>query len=402
MQRAWEFERSRLRQRASLRRSAEELVQAMAGRWERLPRRVSGSGITGDVGGGIEGESRSPNVLEPNLLRRDGFGAPLALELATERADRVGILQRFWDRLLNAERVRSAVLVELVDELIDLMLRHSDRFAAIALGARRVNESVAEHAYATGALSVAIATRLGWEISDIRNAGLAGIMADSGMLLLATDVRDLARPLTEVEWNAMRRHPAYSLALVSHVLDLPEIIGLAVYQHHEREDGSGYPVSARSGNGAGSGSGAVGNERGVCDLARVVATADVLAGASAARAYRSKLTPHGAVQLVVRQAASGQLDRQVVRAAVRAVGVFPTGSYVRLNTGEFGIVEAVRDPERADRPLVRLVEATIASGSHGFLEPKPEVIDLAASEAQGISVIEALHLPGERELAMTA
>jgi HD-GYP domain-containing protein (c-di-GMP phosphodiesterase class II) len=276
---------------------------------------------------------------------------------------------------------------------------------------------VCEHAYATGALSVAIAVRLGWSVWDVRAAGLAGLMADSGMMLLANDLRTLARPLTEIEWNAMRRHPAYSLALSAHVLEMPEIVPLAVYQHHEREDGSGYPLGLRTHAGGGGGvilganvgpNAAALDRSPICDVARVVAVADVLAGASAPRAHRPRLTAHGAVQLAVREAAAGRLDKATVRAAVKAVGVFPAGSYVRLSSGQLALVESVHDPERADRPIVRLVEtsglfeseaADAAALSEdtgaGVLEFKPDVVDLCAPEASGLSVIEALEIPDD-------
>lgn len=379
--RAWEAERQTARVRSGLRRQADELVQSLAPRWERLPRRIA----------------PGPESV-PLASLADTWSGPLALELASERAERVVILRRTWERLLSAERVRAATLLELADELVDLFSRHPDRFAALALGTRRIEESVCEHAYATGALCVAIAARLQWSLWDVRAAALAGFMADSGMMLLPSDLRSLPRALTEVEWNALHRHPAYSLVLCSHVLDMPEAVGLAVYQHHEREDGSGYPGGTRGA---------------IHDLARVVAVADVLAGASAERPHRRRSTAHGAVQLVVHEAAAGRLDKATVRAAVRAVGVFPAGSFVRLSSGHLGLVESVRDPERADRPVVRLVGAdrrafegeepmtlsgnviTRADAPRALLELKSEVVDLADPAAAEVSIVEALDVPEE-------
>lgn len=426
--RAWEVDRWRVRVRAGLRRNADELVQALGSRWERLPRRILpgpeavtirpvGYEIVTRAGWNGDGEGAAKSRASEQSWDADasayGLGEPLALELASERAERVAVLRRCWERLLSSQRVRAGTLVELVDELIDLVSRHPDRFGAVALNARRVEESVCEHAYATGALSVAIAVRLGWSVWDVRAAGLAGLMADSGMMLLANDLRSLARPLTEVEWNSMRRHPAYSLALSAHVLEMPEIVPLAVYQHHEREDGSGYPLGLRTHGG--SGASATATDRSpICDVARVVAVADVLAGASAPRAHRPRLTAHGAVQLAVREAAAGRLDKATVRAAVKAVGVFPAGSYVRLSSGQLGLVESVHDPERADRPIVRLVEtngflereglsgkmgplddtdAAVNDAREGVMEFKPDVVDLCAPESSGLSVIEALEIP---------
>ncbi|MBX3385567.1 MAG: HD domain-containing protein [Phycisphaeraceae bacterium] len=364
LRRVWEFQRLALRTRASLRRAADELVQSHAGLWSRLPRRIS------------------PQPAPMREFKNAGNDESL-IDLTLGRPERVRIIDRIYARLLDAQRVRATPLRELVDELADAAERHADRFALVALPGELQSLSVADHAYRTAALAVAIARQLAWGHADIRAAGLAALLADSGMLLLPTDLRAVARPLTEVESNALKRHPAYSVALASHVLELPESVSLAVYQHHEREDGSGYPLALRTPTGPNANPAT----STISDLARVVAVADTLAAASQPRAHRPGLTPHAAVQAVVREAAAGRLDKATARAAVRAVGLFPAGSRVRLSGGELALVESLPDPTRADRPVVRLIER-----EEPALELKPDVLDLAA-EPPEIRVVEALAGP---------
>lgn len=379
VRRLWEFQRLSLRTRASLRRAADDLVQSHAGLWARLPRRVGPEPLPR-----AQAALRSARTLRGTLTSAE----EALVNLTLNRADRVRLIERVYDRLLDAQRVRVTSLRELVDELIDAASRHADRFAIVALPADQQSLSVADHAYRTCALAVGIARCLNWSIADTRAVGLASLLADSGMLLLPTDLRAVARPLTDVESNTLKRHPAYSVALASHVLELPESVSLAIYQHHEREDGSGYPLGTRTPGVPGSTTQPVNPAASpISDLARVVAVADTLAAASQPRAHRPAATPHAAVQVIVREAAAGRLDKAAVRAAVRAVGVFPAGSRVRLSSGELALVESLPNPDRADRPVVRLIER-----DEPTLELKPDVLDLDA-EPPEIRVVEALGGP---------
>jgi HD-GYP domain-containing protein (c-di-GMP phosphodiesterase class II) len=168
------------------------------------------------------------------------------------------------------------------------------------------------HAYATAGVCVAIALRMGWSEGDARSAGLTGLLADCGLTLLPWDIRSVPRELTDVEMNALRRHPAWSAGLLelihedgAYVMD--EAVQLGVYQHHEREDAMGYPARARCET--------------IHDLARVCAVADTFVGLISARAHRPGMTPESALAEVVRLANAGTLARAMVRGLALALGL---------------------------------------------------------------------------------
>jgi HD-GYP domain-containing protein (c-di-GMP phosphodiesterase class II) len=127
--------------------------------------------------------------------------------------------------------------------------------------------------------------------------------------------------LTDVETNALHRHTAWSAALVELIEDedglaLDEAVQLAVYQHHEREDGSGYPTRARAAN--------------IHDLARLVGVADTFIGLVSPRAHRPGVTADEALAAVVRSAASGVLARPFARGLVLALGLRASATPVVL------------------------------------------------------------------------
>src|SRR5690606_14275059 len=193
-------------------------------------------------------------------------------EVAAWRAQRRTMFRSVFARILSGVRTELSELLVLVDELVRLWVARPDEFAQIPLLDRGASETLPDHCYATAGVSIAIAGRLGWSIDHMRLAGLAGLLADVGMGMAPEELRSSGRPLSEVELNRVRRHPAYSVVLLESVEGLPEEVRMAAYQHHERENGSGYPAAAKSGA--------------ICDLARVVSVADTYVAATAARKYK--------------------------------------------------------------------------------------------------------------------
>jgi HD-GYP domain-containing protein (c-di-GMP phosphodiesterase class II) len=149
----------------------------------------------------------------------------------------------------------------------------------------------------------------------------------------------------------VRRHPTYSVVLLEAVEGVPEDVRLAAYQHHERENGSGYPRGLRG--------------RAISDVARVVALADAFAAAAARRRYRAKKKPYEAIEELIRQAASGVYDRSCARALVESVGLFPVGSHVLLSNRTPAVVVGVQ-PEAIDRPIVRVLQRSAAGSTLGI------------------------------------
>jgi HD-GYP domain-containing protein (c-di-GMP phosphodiesterase class II) len=338
------------RDRAKRLRMAEQLIAERSHKWERLEHRVEASAF-------------------PMHLELGGVpGWPDERTLAELRAERVDAFRPVFARIVAGVRVELRPLSEMVEELVSRLERHPDRFTQLALLTPRRADYLPDHCYTTAVLSVAIAAHLGWSREDIRIAGLAGLLSDVGMALVPREVRGADRPLDEMEVNRVFRHPTASVALLDIVSGLPEIVKLAAYQHHERENGAGYPQGLRS--------------RAICDVAKVVAVADAFAAATEPRAYRPRKRPYDALEDLVMLGSERMYWRPAVRALTKATGLFPVGSYVRLSSGEVARVLATH-PRQIDRPRVSVV------GPGGSLQERCEV-DLRSFEPWELSVIQAV------------
>jgi two-component system cell cycle response regulator len=89
--------------------------------------------------------------------------------------------------------------------------------------------------------SLLVGERLGVDIATLRRIGAAGRLHDVGKLSVADAVLRKALPLTEAEWAQLERHPAESARLLTELGQRPDL-AVVVAAHHERFDGSGYPL----------------------------------------------------------------------------------------------------------------------------------------------------------------
>src|SRR5690606_28994567 len=161
---------------------------------------------------------------------------------------------------------------------------------------------------------------------------------DLGMLLVPERIRTGAQQLTEIDRGRVQRHPVFTLAMLEMVEGVPLIVRVASYQHHERENGSGYPRGAR-------------REQG-CAYARVLAVADSFAAATEPRSYRKPKLPYIAMEETLRSTATMVFWKPASRALVQAAGLFPVGSYVKLSDSSNAHVIAA-NAKALDRPTVQ-------------------------------------------------
>lgn len=76
----------------------------------------------------------------------------------------------------------------------------------------------------------------------IEAAFLAGLLHDLGLLFVPRSCLDKTKRLSAKEWHDMQLHPIVSFKLLKGIEDFPNSARKAVLEHHERPDGSGYPI----------------------------------------------------------------------------------------------------------------------------------------------------------------
>ena len=135
-----------------------------------------------------------------------------------------------------------------------------------------------------------------------------------------------------------------------------ERIVQAVLEHHEREQGQGFPQGLTGAT--------------VDPDAKIVGLADLYAGLTVPSTARPRLRPHEAVREIVKSRHEA-FPTALVKALLSEISVFPPGTIVRLNTEEIGRVIAVN----RQHPLRPRVE--IMADSRGQRLPASKIVDLS-------------------------
>jgi len=180
---------------------------------------------------------------------------------------------------------------------------------------------------------------LGMELAALRELALIALLADVGKALLPRPVLEHPGVLEPSDFALMKQHVTIGLDILARAGTLPEAVLRGVAEHHERLDGSGYPAGLRAG--------AIGLH------GRMAAIVDCYCALTAARAYANPLSAQDA--LAALHEWSGSLFcRDLVEQFVRAIGAFPVGTLVELQTGEVAAVVGLGSGNRLQPTLVML------------------------------------------------
>jgi putative nucleotidyltransferase with HDIG domain len=155
----------------------------------------------------------------------------------------------------------------------------------------------ATHSQMVGRYAEAMARALELGEKRVERVRLSGILHDIGKVGIPDSILDKPGPLTDEEWAEMRKHPEIGARIVRNA-NLDDI-AIWILAHHERPDGTGYPLGLSGGQ--------------IPIEARILAVADAFEAMTAHRAYKQAMSEPEARRELRRRAGS-QFDVEVVDA----------------------------------------------------------------------------------------
>ena len=194
------------------------------------------------------------------------------------------------------------------------------------------------HCIATGLISGVLAQKLGMDKGSCIQMALAGSIADCGMAKIPLKIREKRESLTALEFAEVRKHPIYSYSMIKDFPVLKREMKEAVFKHHERLDGSGYPTGTKI----------LAN----LDYSQIIAVADVYHAMTSERLYRMKQSPFIVIEMI-KESEFGKFDIKVVQALMDLIVELPIGTKVELSNLERGEVMFI-NKFVPTRPLVKL------------------------------------------------
>lgn len=241
------------------------------------------------------------------------------------------------DRTLRAAQIDMRRVQSVVHEIVDALDGHTDLCFGLST-IRCIHDELFEHSVNVCVLSVALAAALHYNRKQLLDVGVGALLHDIGKIAIR-DLLEKVEPLTPDDWRRITEHPRIGFEILRTHFEISLLSAHIAFQHHERLDGSGYPR------------GLTGDE--IHPYARICAIADYYDALTHDRPYRARLEHTEVTQTIVDKAGK-ELDATMVRKFLNLVAHYPTGSIVKLSTGQIAVVVAQSGRDAA-RPKVRVV-----------------------------------------------
>lgn len=258
---------------------------------------------------------------------------------------------------IEGERIRS--LAELI---LDSLLIDNDLLQILTSSTSSYetqNSVMSIHSVNVGIMSTNLGFAFKFDKSVLLDLCTSALLHDIGMLIIPAEIVKKPAKLTEKEYDLIKMHPTYGVKFLQNIKHLPEMTEEIVLQHHEKINGKGYPEERRGDQ--------------VSKFAQIVGVIEIFEAISHPRPYRKEnIIPSEAVRIII-QEESTSFEKDVLKAFMSYITIYPTGSFVQLNTKEIGIVKSVN----SDFPLRPVLE--VIQDTNGKPLNEAKTVDLSKS-----------------------
>ena len=221
---------------------------------------------------------------------------------------------------------------------------------------RSHDEYTYHHCLDMSVTSIMIGRHLGFSKEQLTKLAVGSILHDIGKIFVDDAILNKQGPLTPEEFKRMKDHSVLGYILLKDNLRLGILPPHIAYQHHERQDGTGYPRGLKGSNQISRGREMYAPGR-LTLMGEIAAIADFHDACCSDRQYRKGFPPDRVWQMI-RERAGTHFNREIVEVFLSTLPIFPIGVQVIVTTGRYkgykGVVAHV-DRDHLDRPLVRLL-----------------------------------------------
>jgi HD-GYP domain-containing protein (c-di-GMP phosphodiesterase class II) len=179
------------------------------------------------------------------------------------------------------------------------------------------------HSVSVCTLLVAFCRSRKMDDATVFQAGLGGLLHDTGKALIPDHILNKPGRLTEEEFDIVKKHPRDGYEILLKSPDVGPIPLDITLHHHERRDASGYPDQQGEGT--------------ISELAQMSAIVDVYDAITADRCYHKGVSAAEALRKIY-EWSKFHFNPVYAQEFMRCVGIYPVGTMVMLESGRLGVV----------------------------------------------------------------
>lgn len=217
------------------------------------------------------------------------------------------------------------------------------------------------HPVNVSVLMSSLAHSLGYSSERLVDIGMGGLLHDIGKMRIPERIINKPGKLSQTEYALIRKHTLFGMDIIKGKRGICDITQKIVVQHHERYNGSGYPFGIQ------------GKRLHYAGL--MGAVADVYDALTSDKIYQNSITPQKALALIFK-GCDNEFSREIVQLFTKSLGIYPVGSFIKLVSGEMGIV-LQRNSKHLLAPKVLLL-----FNKNGIRLPLPRILDLWECQKQ--------------------
>ncbi|ALK95225.1 phosphodiesterase [Massilia sp. WF1] len=325
-------------------------------------------GVTIDCGKGLDVDD-APTVEEADAVLDAEMAAiaakpvaPLRTTLA-EEFDRAVAIRRqaagLVKTVMQDARLGKAVEMDKVSPVVESITASILRNASALLGLSYIknkDDYTFLHSVSVCTLLVAFCRSRKMDDETIYQAGIGGLLHDTGKALVPDHILNKPGRLTDEEFEVVRRHPRDGYEILRRSPEIGPIPLDITLHHHERRDGTGYPDRQGADQ--------------IGELAQMAAIVDVYDAITADRCYHKGMPAAEALRKMY-EWSKFHFNPALTQEFMRCVGIYPVGTLVLLESGRLGVVV---EPHETSL-LTPKVNVFFSTKSQTYI--KPETIDLS-------------------------
>lgn len=213
----------------------------------------------------------------------------------------------------EATQATTSIATELLNAI-----NSNDAIALDISALKTSDEYTFKHSVDVATIAMIVAKQQGYSDPEIHEIGVCGLLHDIGKTKVPLEILNKPGRLDDQEFTIMKQHSVYGYHMVKDRNEFSTAVCLGVLQHHEKINGSGYPMGV--------------DDSKISPYARVLAVADIYDALVTERPYKAAYSQRDAVEMIMSM--TMELDINAMKSFLESMILYPVDSIVELSNGE--------------------------------------------------------------------